>query len=860
MIKYVYLFNEGNKDMRDLLGGKGANLAEMTNLNINVPKGFTVTTEVCKYYNEKKKVTVEMKRQIENAIKKLEKQVSKEFGNKENPLLLSVRSGAKISMPGMMDSILNIGMNDEIASELEKKVNPRFVYDSYRRLIQMFSDVVMGFDRNQFEEVITRFKTKKGVKFDVELDATDLKNITNEYKRIYKRLSGREFPNDVYEQLFKTIYAVFDSWNNDRAISYRRMNNIDDALGTAVNVQQMVYGNYNEKSGTGVAFSRNPSTGENEIFGEFLLNAQGEDVVAGVRTPEKISELKKFSLSIYEEFKNIAKKLESHYKDMQDMEFTIEDNKLYILQTRNGKRTGTAAINIAVDLVNEGLISKEEAILRIEKEDVESALHKRFDVKEDDENLLTTGINASPGASCGKIYFNSKDAVDAKNKGEEVILVRKETSPEDIAGMKEADGLLTATGGMTSHAAVVMRGMGKCCVCGASDIEIDEENKTISFNDVMLMEGDYISLDGSNGNVYLGKLNTLDPEINEKFEEFLSYAKEIKDLDVYVNSDTEKDLCLALKFGAEGVGLVRTEHMFFEKNRIKSFRKMILAETKEEKDKWIKVLEKYQEEDFISMFNLLDNKTITIRYLDPPLHEFLPKDDETIFDLSTSLNINMDELKTRINNLKEFNPMMGNRGVRLLITRPEIIKMQTRAIINAYKEVNKNIELDLMIPLISDINELKYVKNIIKEEIDKIDSEINYKIGTMIETPRSALTSHKLAKEADFYSFGSNDLTQFTFGFSRDDANFLNTYYKDNIFTSSPFNSLDIDGVGMLMLYAKTASKKVNKDIKIGICGEQAADESAIDFCNNIGLNYISVSSYRVPLAILLSAKAKLNE
>ena len=859
MNKYVYLFNEGNKDMRDLLGGKGANLAEMTNLGIPVPSGFTITTECCKYYNQNGEINSEMLSQIDDAITKLENKTGKFFGKVDNPLLLSVRSGAKISMPGMMDSVLNIGLNDEIVASLEKKANPRFVYDSYRRLIQMFSDVVMGFDKNEFEKIIENVKKEKNIELDIDLSVDDLIRITNEYKILYKKLSGEDFPSNPKEQLLKTINAVFNSWNNERAKIYRKMNNISDDLGTAVNVQEMVYGNYSNESGTGVAFSRNPSTGENILFGEFLLNAQGEDVVAGVRTPLKIDELKEFNMDIYNEFYSIAKKLEKHYKDMQDMEFTIQDNKLYVLQTRNGKRTGLASINISVDFVKEGIITKEEAIERVSVDDLTQALHKTFNIENMNVNILTKGLNASPGAATGRICFNSKDVISAKANDEEVVLVRKETSPEDIDGMREANGLLTATGGMTSHAAVVMRGMGKCCVSGAK-IEIDEVNKTVTFdNDVILKEGDYISLDGSTGIVYEGKLETIDPEIAGNFKTFMSWAKEIKKLKVFANADTETDANLAIKFGADGLGLARTEHMFFNKNRILSFRKMILSDSESEKNQSLKELLQYQKEDFIRIFKSMDGKTVTIRYLDPPLHEFLPKDEDSIIELSKNLNISTTELKNRINSLKEFNPMMGHRGVRLLISEPEIVQMQTKAIAEALIESGANVNLDLMIPLISDVNELKYIKNIIIKELESINFKSNYKIGVMIETPRAALLAPVLAKEADFFSFGSNDLTQFTYGFSRDDAKFLNKYYDENIFSFNPFETIDTSGVGLLMVYTKENSKKVNKNIKIGICGEQAGEEKTVDFCNRIGLDYVSCSSYRVPLAILSAAKSEIS-
>ena len=842
MKKYVYMFDEGNKDMKNILGGKGANLSEMTKLGLNVPSGFVISTDACnKFYKDKETISDEMINQIFTNMKKLEKKTNKEFGSKTNPLLVSVRSGSVLSMPGMMDTILNLGMNDDVINYFEDK---RFAYDSYRRLIMMYSDVVMGFDRKKFENIIDQIKQKKNIKYDIELDETDMKNITFEFKKLYKILSGNYFPQDIKVQLIESVKAVFKSWNNERAKFYRKINNIPDSYGTAVNVQEMVYGNLNENSGTGVAFSRNPSTGVDELFGEYLINAQGEDVVAGIRTPNKISTLKDIMPEIYDEFYKASKILEKHYKDMQDIEFTIENKKLYILQTRNGKRTIDASIKIAVDLVNENIISKEEAILRVNPNEMDKKEAK----------VIAKGLNASPGSCTGRIYFNVSDIKKISLLNEKCILVRNETSPEDIEGMKISEGIITATGGMTSHAAVVARGMGKPCVSAVKDIKIDEVNKVLITSDgKKFKEGEYLSIDGTNGIVYDRKISLVEPNLSNYVKIFMSYVDEVRKLKVRTNAETKVDALNSLKYGAEGIGLVRTEHMFFDKKRIFNFRKMILSDSKEEIEESLKELIPYQREDFINLFKVMNGKPVIIRYLDPPLHEFLPKTRDEITKLALSLKVNINELNQRIENLKEVNPMMGHRGVRLLVSFNEIIKMQTRAVLEAAiicKKDNIRVKPEIMIPLVNDINEFLYVKRIIREEAAKVFEEnkikINYKIGTMIETVRAVLLYSELAKEVDFYSFGTNDLTQFTYGISRDDSKFLNDYYDKGIYVNDPFKTIDKNGVGKLIKMAIKDARKVNPKIEIGICGEQAGDFETICFCNEEGFDYVSCSPYRV--------------
>ena len=868
-MKYVYMFNEGNKDLKNLLGGKGANLAEMTNIGLPVPSGFTVTTEACtKYYEDGEVLNSEIENEIYETLKKLEEKTGKEFGSTTNPLLVSVRSGARASMPGMMDTVLNLGMNDLVAENFSKVTNnPRFVYDSYRRLIQMFADVVKGYPKSSFERKFDKIKEEKGVKYDTELTSEDLKEVVNIYKEEYKRISKEDFPSDPKVQLIEAVKAVFRSWNNERAKTYRRLNDIPSSWGTAVNVQEMVYGNSGETSGTGVAFTRNPATGEKKLFGEYLINAQGEDVVAGIRTPLGIETLKENMPEVYNEFIKICEVLEKHYKDMQDMEFTIENGKLFMLQTRNGKRTASAAIKIAVDLVNEGLITEEEALLRVEPKSLDQLLHKGFNtISLKKAEVVATGLAASPGAATGKIFFTAEKIMEEYNSGEkDLILVRLETSPEDIEGMNLAHGILTIRGGMTSHAAVVARGMGTCCVSGCSSITIDEEKKTLTLpNGKILTEGDWISLDGSSGNVYAEKIETEEANISGDFEVFMSWADKTRRLKIRTNADTPRDAKEARKFGAEGIGLCRTEHMFFESTRIFNFRKMITADTLEKREAALKEILPYQREDFSGLFKAMDGYGVTIRLLDPPLHEFLPHTDNEIKELSEALNMTFESLKRRVESLKEFNPMMGHRGCRLDVTYPEIAKMQTRAIIEAALEVKgEGIEVkpEIMIPLICDENEIKYVKNIIVETADEIIKESNqtleYPVGTMIEIPRAALTADKIAKHAEFFSFGTNDLTQMTYGFSRDDAGkFLNDYYKKGIFESDPFSKIDREGVGSLMKIGVELGRKTRPNIKLGICGEHGGEASSIEFCEMLGLDYVSCSPYRVPSARLAAAIA----
>ncbi len=869
--QFVYLFNEGNASMKNLLGGKGANLAEMTSLGIPVPQGFTVTTEACnKYYEDGKLISQDIINEIYEKLKVLEEETGKKFGSVTNPLLVSVRSGARVSMPGMMDTILNLGLNDDSVEALAKLTNnERFAYDSYRRFIQMFSDVVMGVEKRLFEDLIDKVKAKKGVYFDTDLDANDLKELVLEFKNLYKKEKNEDFPTDPKVQLIEAITAVFRSWDNPRAIVYRRLNDIPGEWGTAVNVQQMVFGNKGETSGTGVAFSRNPATGENKIYGEYLMNAQGEDVVAGIRTPQPISKLEEQNPKIYNQFVNIVNKLEKHYRDMQDMEFTIEDGVLYFLQTRNGKRTAQAALKIAVDLVNENMLSKEEAILKVEPKQLDTLLHPTFDM----ENLKTVkavakGLPASPGAACGKIAFTAEEAKERNGNGEKVVLVRLETSPEDIEGMIASEGILTVRGGMTSHAAVVARGMGTCCVAGCSSIKVNENNRTLEINGNLLTDNDYISIDGSTGNVYSGEVKTVLPEITGYFATFMGWADEIRKLGVRTNADTPKDTRQAIHFGAEGIGLCRTEHMFFAEDRIAAVREMIVAKSLEQREKALNKILPMQREDFIKMYEELQGKPANIRLLDPPLHEFLPTEEQDIVALAKEMNIKVDDLRNTINDLHEFNPMMGHRGCRLDVSYPEIAKMQTRAIIEAAICVKKgkgyDVKPEIMIPLVGEIKELKYVKDLIVKEATSIIEEsgidLEYKIGTMIEIPRAAITADEIAKEAEFFSFGTNDLTQMTFGFSRDDAgNFLKDYYDKKIYEQDPFAKLDQKGVGSLIKVAIEKAKSTRPNLKLGVCGEHGGDPSSVEFFHNVGLDYVSCSPFRVPVARLAAAQAQVK-
>ena len=870
-MKYVYMFSEGNKDMKNLLGGKGANLAEMTSIGLPVPRGFTVTTEACtNYYESGKKISEDIKNEIFDKLSELEKITGKKMGNINNPLLVSVRSGARASMPGMMDTVLNLGLNDEVCINFAKETNnKRFVYDSYRRFIMMFADVVKGYSKSSFERVLDKYKEDKGVKYDTDLDENDMYDIAMKFKSIYKELSGNDFPQDPKEQLIEAVTAVFRSWNNERAIYYRRMNDIPSSWGTAVNVQEMVYGNKGDDCGTGVAFTRNPATGEKKLYGEYLMNAQGEDVVAGVRTPKSIDTLKEVMPEAYNEFVKTCEILESHYRDMQDMEFTIENGKLFMLQTRNGKRTGSAAIKIAVDLYNEGMISKEEALLKVEPKQLDQLLHPTFDSEVlKSVTPIATGLAASPGAACGKIYFTAADATKHAKDGEDVILVRLETSPEDIEGMNLARGVLTIRGGMTSHAAVVARGMGRCCVSGCGELTVNEDNKTLTTSDgVVFKEGDYISIDGSTGKVYGTQVKTVEPEISGDFETFMSWADEVRKLEVRTNADTKRDAHQAVKFGAEGIGLCRTEHMFFEKDRIFAIREMIVSDTKEQRQKALAKLLPMQRGDFEELFKEMNGYPVTIRFLDPPLHEFVPHTDEEIKDLAKDLGVTFEELKTKIDSLHEFNPMMGHRGCRLSITFPEIAVMQTRAVIEAAINVEKSgikVKPEIMIPLVGDPKELKYVKNIVVETIEKVfeeqDYKVEYMIGTMIEIPRAALLADEIAEDAEFFSFGTNDLTQMTYGFSRDDAGkFLNDYYEKQIFESDPFARVDTKGVGQLIEIAVEKGKKTRPNIELGICGEHGGDPSSVEFCHNVGLTYVSCSPFRVPIARLAAAQAAIK-
>lgn len=872
MAKWVYLFREGNADMRNLLGGKGANLAEMTNLGLPIPPGFTVTTEACTdYYNHGRSISEEIQIQIFDALALLEEKLGKKFGDTENPLLVSVRSGARASMPGMMDTILNLGLTDISVEGFAKRTgNPRFAYDSYRRFIQMFSDVVMEVPKSLFERVIDEIKEDRKVHFDTELTAEDLKEVIRRFKEIYKEKMGEEFPQEPRVQLMEAVKAVFRSWDNERAIVYRRMNDIPGDWGTAVNVQSMVFGNMGNTSGTGVAFTRNPSTGAKGIYGEYLINAQGEDVVAGIRTPQPITRLEEDLPECYEEFLKIANRLEEHYRDMQDMEFTIEDGKLYFLQTRNGKRTAQAALQIACDLVDEGMITPQEAVSRIEAKSLDQLLHPTFDPDALKKGtVMGQALPASPGAAAGKIYFTAEEAKEAHETGERVILVRLETSPEDIEGMHAAEGILTVRGGMTSHAAVVARGMGTACISGCGDIVIDEKKKQFTLGGKTYFEGDYISLDGSTGKIYDGDIQTQEASISGNFGRIMSWADSFRKLRVRTNADTPADAANAVRLGAEGIGLCRTEHMFFEPERIPKIRKMILSKTVEEREKALEELIPFQKGDFKALYEVMEGKPVTIRFLDPPLHEFVPTDEKDIEALAKDMNLSVEEVKSTCSELHEFNPMMGHRGCRLSVTYPEIARMQTRAVIEAAIEVSKEkgfeIVPEIMVPLVGDKKELKFVKDVIVETAEKVKAEKNsnlvYHIGTMIEIPRAALLANEIAEEAEFFSFGTNDLTQMTFGFSRDDAGkFLVDYYKSKIYESDPFAKLDQNGVGQLIEMAVTKGRSQRPNLKIGICGEHGGDPSSVAFCHKVGMDYVSCSPFRVPIARLAAAQAAIAE
>ena len=871
--KYVFLFSEGKSSLRELLGGKGANLAEMTNLGMPVPQGFTVSTEACtRYYEDGRTIAPEIQEQITESLAKMEALAGKKFGDPENPLLVSVRSGARASMPGMMDTILNLGLNDVVVEGLAKITNnPRFAYDSYRRFIQMFSDVVMELPKSSFERIIDEMKEEKGIQLDTEFDADDMKKMVVRFKEFYKENKGVDFPCEPREQLMEAVRAVFRSWDNPRANVYRRMNDIPYSWGTAVNVQMMVFGNSGDRSGTGVAFTRDPATGEAKLFGEFLINAQGEDVVAGIRTPQKIEKLKEIMPEVYDQFAQIANRLETHYRDMQDMEFTIENGKLYMLQTRNGKRTAAAALKIAVDLVDEDMITKEEAVMRVEPKQLDSLLHPQFDAAAlKAAKPIASGLAASPGAATGKVVFTAEDAKEWADKGEKVVLVRLETSPEDIEGMAAAQGILTVRGGMTSHAAVVARGMGTCCVSGCGDIKMHEEEKYFEVAGKTIKEGDYISIDGSTGNIYAEAIPTVEATISGDFGRFMAWADAVRVLKVRTNADTPRDAAQAVKFGAEGIGLCRTEHMFFEGDRIKAIREMIVAKTVEARKAALAKLLPYQQGDFEALYEVMESRPVTIRYLDPPLHEFLPTKEEDIEELAGELKITVDELKQVIASLHEFNPMMGHRGCRLAVSYPEIAEMQTEAVISAAINVTKkhpeyHIVPEIMIPLVGEVKELKYVKDIVTGVADKLiaDSglEMEYHVGTMIEIPRAAVTADEIAKEAEFFSFGTNDLTQMTFGFSRDDAGkFLDAYYDAKIYESDPFARLDQKGVGQLIKLAAKLGRETRPNIKLGICGEHGGDPSSVEFCHNIGLNYVSCSPFRVPIARLAAAQAAIKD
>ncbi len=870
-MKYVYYFGDGKKEMKELLGGKGANLSEMTNIGIPVPPGFTLTTKACGYINKENKWPEGLKKEIEENIKKLEEDMGQKFGDEENPLLLSVRSGAAISMPGMMDTVLNLGMNDKTVLSLAKKSgNERFAWDSYRRFIQMFGNVVMGVDHHKFEEALDYAKETKGVKFDTELDADDLKKLVDKYKEIIVDNVGKQFPDDPIKQLKMSVDAVFDSWSNKRAVSYRRINNITGLKGTAVNVQVMVYGNLGESSGTGVLFTRNPSTGTNEFYGEFLMNAQGEDVVAGIRTPLDIEELKKINQPVYDELVDNYKKVELHYKEMQDMEFTIQKGKLYILQTRSGKRTAQAAVKIAVDMVYEGLIDKKEAVLRVDPNQLDQLLHKQIDpLAKNKHEVLARGLPASPGAAVGEVVFDADTAYDWAQKGKDVVLVRIETSPEDIEGMNAAKGILTARGGMTSHAAVVARGMGKCCVAGCGDIAIDYDKEQFLVSGTTIKQGDYITLDGSTGELFKSQLPVKDPEVGGSFASIMEWADSFRKIGVRANADVPRDAKAAIGFGAEGIGLCRTEHMFFDGERIKHVRKMILADNKEAREKALDDLLPFQKADFKGLFEVMEDKPVVIRTLDPPLHEFLPHSEEDIKLIANEMGVTIDKIKATISDLHEFNPMLGHRGCRLGITYPEITEIQARAIVEAACEVSKEkktkVTAEIMIPLVGNVKELADQKQVVKQVIDETlknhDMDLHIMIGTMIEIPRAAITADEIAKEAEFFSFGTNDLTQMTCGFSRDDAGkFLKEYVEKGIYPRDPFQALDQAGVGKFMQIAVEKGRKTNPKIELGICGEHGGEPSSIEFSHKIGLDYVSCSPYRVPIARLAAAHAALKD
>ena len=871
--KYVYLFSEGNGSMRELLGGKGANLAEMTNLGLPVPQGFTISTEACtKYYEDGRKINDEIQAEIMEYVVKMEEITGKKFGDKENPLLVSVRSGARASMPGMMDTILNLGLNEDVVDVMAKKSNnPRWAWDCYRRFIQMYSDVVMEVGKKYFEQLIDKMKEKKGVTQDVDLTADDLKELASQFKAEYKSKIGEDFPTDPKEQLMGAIKAVFRSWDNPRANVYRRDNDIPYSWGTAVNVQMMAFGNLGDTSGTGVAFTRNPATGEKKLFGEFLMNAQGEDVVAGVRTPQPIAQLQEVMPEVYNQFVEICHTLENHYRDMQDMEFTIEDKKLFMLQTRNGKRTASAALKIACDLVDEGMISDKEAVAMIDPRTLDMLLHPQFDAAKLKAAVpVAKALAASPGAACGRIVFTAEDAKEWAAKGEKVVLVRLETSPEDIEGMKAAQGILTVRGGMTSHAAVVARGMGTCCVSGCSEINMDEENKKFELAGKTYVEGDYISLDGSTGNIYDGVIPTVDASIGGEFGRVMEWADKYRKLRVRTNADTPADAKKARSLGAEGIGLCRTEHMFFEEDRIPAIREMICSDTVEQREAALAKLEPMQQGDFEKLYEAMEGNPVTIRFLDPPLHEFVPTEEKDIELLAKTQGKSVADIKAIIASLHEFNPMMGHRGCRLAVTYPEIAAMQTRAVIKAALNVKKahpdwDIVPEIMIPLVGEIKELAYVKSIVVKTADEViaasNEKLTYKVGTMIEIPRAALTADEIAKEAEFFSFGTNDLTQMTFGFSRDDAGkFLGAYYDKKIYENDPFAKLDQVGVGKLVKMAADLGKQTRPDIKLGICGEHGGDPSTVEFCHRVGLNYVSCSPFRVPIARLAAAQAAIKE
>ena len=870
--KFVYLFNEGDANMRELLGGKGANLAEMSKLGMPVPNGFTITTEACnQYYDDGEKINDEIKEQILEYLAALEEETGKKFGDKENPLLVSVRSGARASMPGMMDTILNLGINDVVAATIaEKTDNPRFAYDSYRRFIQMFADVVKGLSKKRFEEIIDEVKAAKGITSDLDLDAEDMKELVARFKEFYRSELGEDFPTDPRDQMMEAIEAVFRSWNNDRAIYYRRQNDIPSDWGTAVNVQMMVFGNMGNGCGTGVGFTRNPATGESKLFGEFLMNAQGEDVVAGVRTPNKIDQLAEISPAAYEQFVDICSKLEKHYKNMQDMEFTIENGKLFMLQTRNGKRTAQAALKIACDMVDEGLITPEEALLMVEPQTLDALLHPTFDkAAQAKAEIITSALAASPGAACGQVVFSAEESIAEAANGKKVVLVRLETSPEDIQGMAAAQGILTVRGGVTSHAAVVARGMGTCCVSGAGDIVINDEAGEFTVNGKTFKRGDWISLDGSTGAVYGEAIPTVPAEITGDFERFMTWADEARRMKIRTNADTPRDAAQAVKFGAEGIGLVRTEHMFFDGDKIKAIREMIVAKTPEQMEAALAKLEPMQQEDFEGIYEAMEGRPVTIRYLDPPLHEFVPTKPEDIAELAAEMNMEVADLTAIIDGLHEVNPMMGHRGSRLDVSYPGIARMQTEAVIRAAINVNRkhpdwNIVPEIMLPLIGDLKELKYVKKMVTETADKIIAEegvdMPYHVGTMIEVPRAALKAGELAKEAEFFSFGTNDLTQLTFGFSRDDAaKFLPEYYSAKIYETDPFAKLDQEGVGELIALAAERGRATRPNIKLGVCGEHGGDPASIEFVDGLGLDYVSCSPYRVPIARLAAAQAAIK-